>query len=165
MSRRLLKIVVWSVALVAAVAALLPLLASSSNCGGNSAALSSCKQILIYDRWARGTNNASFDLAQLDAVDLTNFFRTVANHWTPDAGYWLRTNGLSSTTSRQIAVVCDHAYDNVPQPTVWNVYRRNPAHAVGYSDGTTGLISPTEFQSLDRRGFISLTALATNISQ
>ena len=165
MSRGILSGIIW-VGLIALIcAALLPGLAPPSNCGGNSHALTACKQILIYDRLARNTNGIGFDLAQFDAVDQTNLFLTVASRWTSDAGYWLRTNGFSNTAARQIVVVCDRAYDNVPQPAVWNLYRGNPAHAVGYSDGTTGLITPAEFSGLDRRGFMSLTALATNHSR
>ena len=165
MNRKLLKALVCVALLVVGGAAFLPLLATSSNCGGNSAALSSCRQILIFNEWARSTNNGTFDLERLEPVHQTNLLIAAANHWTPDAGYWLRTNGISKAAARQIVVVCDRAYDNVPQPRVWNLYHRNPTHAVGYSDGTIGLITPVEFNDLDRRGFLSLTALATNISR
>jgi hypothetical protein len=162
MNPRLLKTLILAASVVAVGAALLPLLARPSNCGGNSYALAACKKILAFDRLGGGANGPAFDLVQLDAVDQTNFVFTVANHWTPDAGYWLRTNFPNNPAAKQIVVVCDRAYDNVPQPTVWNLYHRNPAHAVGYSDGTTGLITPVEFSGLDRSGFVSLTALATN---
>jgi len=150
------------VALVAVV--LLPAFASASNCGGNSYALTACKQIVIYARVATPTNISMLDLASLDASDQTNLFRIADSHWTAGAGYWVKTNNLGDTTQRQIIVVCDVAYDNVPQPTLWNFYRRNPAHAVGFSDGNTGLISPEEFTRMDRKGFVKLTALG-KISQ
>ena len=165
MSRRLLSAIVCVGLLVLLGLVVLPALAPASNCGGNSYAKMACKQILIYEEWARGTNSSTFDLAKLEAVDRTNLFQVVTRHWTSGAGYWLRTNGFGNRTSKEVVVVCDTVYDNVPQPAVWNLYHRNPAHAVGYSDGTTGLIPPSEFKALDRRAFISLSTLATNISK
>jgi len=164
MSRGFLSAIICVGMIVLMGAVVLPGLAPASNCGGNSYAMQACKQVLIYERWGRGTNGATFNLARLDAVDRTNLFRVVTSHWTSGAGYWLQTNGFSGGMAKQVVVVCDTIYDNVPQPTIWNLYRRNPAHAVGYSDETTGLISPAEFKALDRRAFISLSALATNIS-
>lgn len=165
MNRGLLSAItcVGVIALVGVV--VLPAFAPASNCGGNSYANAACKQILIYEEWARATNSLMFDIARLDAVDRTNLFRVVTSHWTSGAGYWLRTNGFSDRAAKQVVVVCDTVCDNVPQPTIWNLYRRNPAHAVGYSDGTRGLISPSDFKALDRQAFFSITALATNYSQ
>lgn len=75
----------------------------------------------------------------------------------------IRTNFLWSTApDREIVVLSRRWFDNVPTPAPWNLFRRNPAHAVGYSDGTTGLISPAEFDSLFIYGFASLWSLATN---
>jgi len=47
------------------------------------------------------------------------------------------------------------AYDNVPGPSIWNLWRRTPAHAVGYSDGTASLISPEEFAASDWSAFVA----------
>ena len=96
---------------------------------------------------------------QLDPIDRTNLFRLSNSHGTPDASYWVRTNSFSETNQKQIVIFCDNIYDNVPQPTIWNLYHRNPAHAVGFSDGTAGLISPSEFTQIDRNAFLNLTAL------
>lgn len=57
---------------------------------------------------------------------------------------------------REVIVVCDRAYDNVPQRLLW---RAPMTHAVGYSTGETGLISPEEFAQLDRREFIDLSTM------
>jgi hypothetical protein len=77
--------------------------------------------------------------------------------------FLIRTNFLWSTaTNRDIVILCQRRYDNVPTPAPWNLFRRTPANAVGYSDGTTGLISPAEFDSLLIYGFASLWSLATN---
>ncbi len=77
--------------------------------------------------------------------------------------FLIRTNFLwSAATNREIVIVCQRRYDNVPTPAPWNLFHNTPAHAVGYSDGTTGLISPEEFDSLFIYGFTSLWSLATN---
>ncbi len=75
----------------------------------------------------------------------------------------IRTNFLwSAATNREIVILCQRLYDNVPTPAPWNLFHNTPAHAVGYSDGTTGLISPAEFDSLFIYGLTSLWSLATN---
>ena len=75
----------------------------------------------------------------------------------------IRTNFIwGSTPTRQIVIVSARVYDNVPVPAPWNIFYRNAAHAVGYSDGTTGLISEAEFDSLNSFGLASLWSLATN---
>ena len=76
----------------------------------------------------------------------------------------LKTNFVWQNTNskREIVIVCEKGFDNVPKPTIWNLYRKNRAHAVGYSDGTTGLISPEQFTNLSLIGFVSLSQLATN---
>jgi len=64
---------------------------------------------------------------------------------------------VDPTADKQIIVVCDRAYDNVPQ----RMFGRSPrAHAVAYSTGDTGLISPEEFARLDLSGFMDLQTLA-----
>lgn len=140
-------------------ALVLPALAPPSNCGGNSYALTACKQLGLYARMANPTNSSTLDLTLLDTLDRTNIFRIVDSPWTTGADYWVRTNGLGGSAQKRILVVCDTAYDNVPQPTIWNLYHRNPAHAVGFSDGTTGLISPAEFTGMDRSDFAALSDL------
>ncbi len=77
--------------------------------------------------------------------------------------FLIRTNFLWGTaTNREIVIVCPWQFDNVPTPAPWNLFHRNPAHVVGYSDGTTGLVSPEQFNNLFLYGFASLWSLATN---
>jgi hypothetical protein len=58
-------------------------------------------------------------------------------------------------------IVCGKEFDNVPA-SFWTFHRKNPAGAVGYSDGTTGLISPAQFTNLNLNGFVFISSLATN---
>jgi len=77
--------------------------------------------------------------------------------------FMIRTNFLWGTaTNREMVIVCNRQYDNVPTPAPWNLFHHRPAHAVGYSDRTTGFISPAEFDSLFIYGFVPLWSLATN---
>jgi len=138
-------------------ASLLPLMARTSNCGGNSYALAACKQVVLYLQTTISTNALSFNPSLLDSFDQTNLFSVANSHWTVGAGYLVRTNNFQPAAQRQIIAACDTVYDNVPQPTLWNFYRRNPMHAVAFSDGTTGLISPIQFTEIDLGNFLDLT--------
>lgn len=152
-------------ALVVVATLVLPLLARPSNCGGNSYALNACKQITYYAVRLTPATNWPSNLEDLDSIDRTDFFHLSQSHWTPDADYWIRTNAFVAATQRQIVVFCDQLYDNVPQPTIWNFFRHNPAHAVGFSDETTDLISPTLFEQLDRHNFVSLRTVEQSYSK
>lgn len=145
----------------AAVIALIgfPLLARPSNCGGNTAALYNCKQILTYARMFGDTNTFPPDANQMPPEERDEFFKLGKNHWTGVAQYWVRTNGWDSRNHTQIVVFCEKAFGNVPQPTLGNLYTRNPAHAVGFANGTAGLISPGAFAQIDKNDFASLSDL------
>ena len=87
------------------------------------------------------------------AIGLANYF-----------DFWIKTNFVWATSSnREIVIVCPEQFDNIAKPGFWNALRRNPAHAVGYSDGSAGLISPEQFTNLNLSGFVSATNLAANI--
>jgi hypothetical protein len=74
------------------------------------------------------------------------------------AGYfdfWIKTNFVWGTSSnREIVIVCQKQFDDVHKQGFWNSFQRNPAHAVGYSDGSIGLISSEQFTSLN--GFVAI---------
>ena len=104
------------------------------------------------------TNNLRFDFNSLLPEDK---HRTIAfgSYWNA----WIQTNYLWNTPSnREIVVVCGRQYDNVHKLGFWNFFIPNPAHVVGYSDGTVGLISPTEFTNLNLNRFVSAVSLVTN---
>jgi hypothetical protein len=77
--------------------------------------------------------------------------------------YLIRTNCSTAESNRAIVIVCEKSFDyDEVNRSFWNLFKRNHAHAVGYSDGKVGLISPTEFTKLDLRGFTDLSQMATN---
>jgi hypothetical protein len=138
--------------------AFLQSLASTGKLRGNRLALFYCRyELHIWE--AANTNSLNFnfdDLASDDQRRAAVFFGLL------DA--WARTNFVwqNDKSKREIVIACRKEFDNVPKPALWNFYHRNPAHAVGYSDGTTGLISPEQFANLNLNGFVSLVSLATN---
>lgn len=60
---------------------------------------------------------------------------------------------LPSNESKRIIIVCDTPFSDVPKRVI---FQAPPSHAVGYSDGTTGLISPGEYARLNLSSFVSL---------
>ncbi|QEG43371.1 hypothetical protein [Roseimaritima ulvae] len=136
-------------------------LASSqtSNCGGNTAALAVCGHypLYLFAGLAERDETSAVGLtpnaltAGRDSDELSSIFQSLS----ATASYSIRNPDVAfDPADREVVIVCEQAFENVPQPTVWNLYCRSPAHAVGYSDGSTGLISPAEYRELDRSDFM-----------
>ncbi|HEY5042826.1 MAG TPA: hypothetical protein VIK53_12575 [Verrucomicrobiae bacterium] len=137
---------------------ILPMLASTGRLYGNKLMRLKCYQRVKALRNAE-TNSPNFNFFKLSDDNKRD---TILHGWNPD--FWIKTNFTweASEANRQIIVVCGKEFDNVPKPGFWNYFWRNPAHAVGYSDGQTGLISPDKFTNLISAGFVSVASLATN---
>lgn len=162
MSRTQLRIVIAAglvMALALGAGALLPLLAGRSNCGGNSAALAACRgYITVLHVWAVDHPDQSFHYDQADEQTRQHFLRLPGASWIRSARLLARLDDLrvDSAAEKKIIMVCDRAYNNVPQ----RIFGRSPmAHAVAYATGETGLISPDEFARLDLHGFTDLQVL------
>ena len=137
---------------------ILPIFQGSEKLRGNAMALAECSHHL---RWWKSvmTNNSSFDFEKLseenknEAIYLTGLRLDL----------WLKTNFYwTQRSNREVVIVCGKKFSNVHKPGFLNSFVSNPAHAVGYSDGTVGLVSPTEFSKISLNGFVSLASLATN---
>ena len=160
--QRILLTVIAALMVIALTGLLLPVLTkSASNCGGNSYALAACKDYVMRASLASGKGGREFSIASLGIADREEVARWAKNHWIGGADFLILTNEVSMRGTQSVLIVCDQPFGNIPQPTVWNLYHKNPAHAVGYSDGSTGLISPLEFAALDLHGFVPLSGLAT----
>lgn len=148
---------------MAAVAFLLGLLLpglARSNCGGNSAALSRCGQFATLARIEAEENGGRFDLTKLSDWGKNDLKLLTRPDWVSDAAILVRKDTFEPEQSgRLLIAVCDTPFNNVPQPTIWNGYKRTPAHAVAYADGSRGLISPGEFRKLDLSVFVSAKQL------
>ena len=131
-----------------------------SNCGGNSAALAACKgYAAVVELWATDHAGQSFVIGQADAQTRQQLGHLPGASWIRSSRLLARPDGVRIGVSgnRQIILVCDRPYQNVPQ----RVFGKSPpAHAVVYSTGETGLISPSEFARLELKGFVDLQALA-----
>jgi hypothetical protein len=153
------------IALVILAAFALPrIIAVSTNCGGNTYALNVCRECLAAAELSTADQHAQFDISKLRSIDKTNLANLGRRHRADGADFLIRTNFVWDDPKREIVVVCERLFDNVPQPTIWNLYHRSPAHAVGYSDGTVSLISTQQFTALNLSGFIPLSRLPTNIA-
>jgi hypothetical protein len=140
-----------------AFAIIAPSLATTGKLVGNKFALAFCKTQIWIGKNAE-TNSPNFDFSKLSHEDKR---RTLLLGYTFAA--WIRTNFVwqNSNANRQIIIVCGKEFDNVPM-LFWTFYTKTPAHAVGYSDGTTGLISPAQFTNLNLNGCVSFSSLAAN---
>jgi len=147
-------------ALALSAVALWPLLARPSNCGGNSAALAACKgYVTILQLWSGDHDGQSFRYDETDDETRQPLARLPGASWIRSARLLARVDDVrvDSAAEKWIIMVCDRAYDNVPQRT----FGRSPmTHAVAYANGETGLISPEEFARLDLSGFTDLQGLA-----
>jgi len=147
------------VALPLCAAALLPLLARTSNCGGNSAALAACKgYITVLRLWGYENEGHMFHFDQTDQETRRSLGHLPGASWIHSARLLARLDDvrIDPVAEKRILMVCDHPYDNVPQRR----FGRSPlAYAVAYSTGETGLISADEFARLDLSDFIDLQAL------
>ena len=131
-----------------------------SNCGGNSAALSACKAyITILQLWAADHHGESFHFDQADTQTRQQLGRLPGASWIRSGRLMARLDEVrvEAAADKRIIMVCDHPYDNVPQ----RIFGTSPmAHAVAYSNGETGLISPQQFARLSLSGFVDLQSLA-----
>ncbi len=111
---------------------------------GNGLALLGTRIVLKH------LKSGTIDNRSVDFYALPHDTQQKILNWSFALHILLKTNFVWATdTNRQIITVCEREYDNVPKPTLWNFHHKNPAHAVGYSDGTTGLISPMEYTNLN----------------
>jgi hypothetical protein len=122
---------------------------------GNFAALRRCHQIglIVRQEFNAGRKDASAWGEQSKQTLGSSTTLLGAGH----ARFLVRTNLNSDRPFNTVLAVCEQPFDNVPLPTLMNLFRRNPAHAVAYADGSTNLISPTAFAQLDLSGFVATT--------
>jgi hypothetical protein len=148
-----------SAAIVFVAAGLILPTMSRSNCGGNTAALAACNgYITVLQLWEADHEGQMFSYDQADEVTRRHLGRLPGASWIRSARLMARLDDVSvdAAADRQIIMVCDHPYDNVPQ----KLFGRSPmAHAVAYSTGETGFISPEQFARLDLGGFVDLQTL------
>jgi len=124
---------------------------------GNEYALNHNRQQMLLWKHEQ-TNSPNFDFWKLSFFD-----KQTTIIWGLNLGILFKTNFTwqSDEVKKEIVIICVKEFDNVPK-SPWAFFLKNPAHAVGYSDGTTSLISPEQFTNLNLTGFVSVLSLATN---
>jgi hypothetical protein len=144
------------VALIACGVVLPPLLARSSNCGGNSAALAACKNVAIcFQLLVSEHGNKPVSLTSLTGVERDYFKQISGLNWLHDAKV-LVTSATITTEGRQVVAVCDKPFDNVPR----RLFGKAPlTHAIAYADGTTELISTQDFRRLELTSFVDVKTI------
>lgn len=165
MNSRKKRVMLWSAFGVCAfvlLGMLVPLVGTHSNCGGNSAAQAQCGLIAI--RAKLEASEGAFQPQHWSQYGRDEVARLSLKHWTPKATYYVRTNLTTRAADKTVVAVCDTQYENVPQPTIWNLYRKNPAHAVAYLDGSKGLLTLGEFSKLDLANFTDVATLAPGLA-
>ena len=154
-------LLVAAVALTVGVAAGFPLLLETerSNCGGNSAALEACHgYVTIVRLWSQEHGGKAFHYELADAESRRFLTDLPGTSWIPNSLLLARIEDvlIDPSAEKRVVMVCSRAYGNVPQRR----YGRSPmTHAVAYSTGETGLISPEEYARLDLTGFVDLRKL------
>src|SRR5207247_8604309 len=160
MTFRMRWLLLGSTAIVVVAAGMMLPAMKRSNCGGNSAALSACKAyITISHCRAADHHGESFHFDQADTQTRQQLGRLPGASWIRSGRLMARLDEVrvEAAADKRIIMVCDHPYDNVPQ----RIFGTSPmAHAVSYSNGETGLISPQQFARLSLSGFVDLQSLA-----
>jgi hypothetical protein len=157
---------IWgSVAIVLVTAGLvLPVFEYYPNCGGNSAALSDCQNyILFLWSWSDDYKSGTFHYSQADPFYRHRLTALAGSTAIRPSHLLARVEDVrvDPNAEKRVFMVCDQAFDNVPRRR----FRRAPmTHAVAYSTGETGLITPAEFARLDLSGFVDFQTLnETNV--
>ena len=159
MKKKLISIAVSGIVVVALVGIVVPA-TRRSNCGGNSAALFVCGEFVAIPRETAEGKGGVLDFNMKPGEEKKSLGYLAKNNEIPGASFLVKRGRHEiEEGQKQIIVVCATAYSNVPQPTLWNLYKRTPAHAVGYSDGLAELISPAQFNSLNLSDFVDAREL------
>ena len=156
------KLTWWSVVLLSAglAIAIFPgLIARTSDCGGNSAALVVCREYANTLRLLLSDKTKRLAVLELAPTNKTNLFIAAQSHWIPDASFLIKTNIDFTNPGNDLVIVCMQPYENLPQPNLWNGYRNTWAHAVGFLSGESRLMSPEEFGRLDTSQCVAVSKL------
>ncbi len=110
-------------------------------------------QLFLYD------NPEGFDSAKHGWAELRLHPRDFNGWGFVSEDFFVRhkVDGLPGGTT--VVAVCNREFSNVPQPTFWNGFHKTPGHAALLSDGTTKVIPPAQFASLDLTNFVSVKSL------
>lgn len=139
-------------------------MAHISNCGGNSSALHRLHTLKMFAAMTSFERpEGVFSFSELSESELDQLKGFVSSGWNKEAKFYVvsgRMNFQAPVDERRIIAVCDTAYRNVPEHRMgmWR-WPAPPTHAVAFSDGTTGLISPEEYAEINRADMIDVASI------
>ena len=119
-----------------------------------------CQSFCEIAEHAAQANHAVFEISKVNTDDKSDLL-ALAKNWHNGTGFFIKTNFAVRGPTKVITIVSNWKL-NTTEPSIGNLFNKNPAHIAGYSDGSVGLISQTEFTSLNLNGFVSSASLATN---
>jgi hypothetical protein len=110
------------------------------------------------------SSDDSFSFADASDEQREQLAMLLRSHWLDSARFLVALQAIQADGGGhcRVIVACDTPYRNVPRP--W-FGLAPPTHAVAYSDGTSGLISPDEFAALDLSKFVPMDELYPSKSQ
>ena len=154
----------WALGILAVIgialgAMLLPVWTTPSNCGGNSAALAAVSTyVTMTVVVAMDAPDQQFSVKTVPSDQHHLIANLPGTNWVRRAHFLVSTVPFvpRSKEPRRVVIACDTPYTNVPQR---RFFKSPTTHAAGFSDGTTGLISPKEFAALDRSTFVAIDEL------
>ena len=96
--------------------------------------------------------------AAIRHAELYNSMRAMFN---TNQDFWAKTNFILNSSNREPVIVCKQQVNySFPRFFLgWSWWEHKSVFAVGYSDETTGVISPKEFQNLNLNSFVPLSSL------
>ncbi len=143
--------------LIMAIAMALHALCVPSNCGGNSFALSMCRQV--------GMSAKMYLLEYSDATmndllygDPHMFSLSQFQRWGAE-DFWVYSPNRQIKSCEGPIIICRDKFNNVPQPTLWNLYGENPAHAASNINGDAFLLSVDEYEKIDKEEYVLVSHL------
>jgi type II secretory pathway pseudopilin PulG len=155
----LVEVLLLTAIVLICAAILTPMLAGSTNCGGNSAAQTACRDISVSLRAIALAHEDQVSLADLTPRERDYFRHVTGLSWLPDSRILVAPGPITIRDGqpKAIVAVCDHPFDNVPRRFIG---KAPLTHAVAYSDGSTGLMSVEKFHRSDFSKFVDVTTIA-----
>ena len=137
---------------------------NGTNCGGNNAALSDVRAYAIFIQCAANESKDGVFLVTSATPKQRKQLAEIAHDPWLRGGQLLVSKvpyRLQTTEPRRIVAVCDRPFTNVPRHVFGEA---PPTHAVGFSDGSSSLLTSREFAGLDRSSLVPLNEVIEQLS-
>lgn len=125
-------------------------------------AMRGCKDYLEYAKLASTNGVFKSDFSKTSIFKRENALLAIFN---PNQKFWAKTNFMLGILNPKVVILCKQqfSYPRFKNSFGCSYSGIKPAFVVGYSDGTTALISQEQFASLDLSNFVSLSSVGIEI--